>query len=776
MSEISKNKTPEKMPFIKIIISQSQLFKKDKNILPYTLSLQLDDFPEKKIQSINNAIQILESPSNEFFFEINLHQKDSKEEIIEHILTLNAYTTSIFFIQKKIAYIKIPIFTIKKINSKQWYILKDSNEEACIKLLIEIEVNIYNELYNKINKEIYNKNNNYNSNSQPKNSFVVRKNSISKKNIINHNNNYSNCYTHLSTNFHSINSNSLIKINDSNHNSNIILINNKSTPMIFNPNTNNYNTSNSNNLSNNYSNMSYILGDKISKEKEYESSTPIYNNNNNDNFFCELEIPLESEEKKNSLVDHLNNINNIINLKKKYIQKKKEILETKKNEVINFEKKFFIKKKKFEKDLIELNHNERIFEKEKQIYENKIFDLNDNLLQKKYNDYKSQLSNDIFDYEKNIINDINNKELNNNNINNTYNIYSNNDNLLYGMNDRDRGGGGLEIGGCLLKNNNIILNNKKKDNLFNNFNQYISGSINNKEKKYSFNNNSNSQNNSHNGNSNLNLNDKIISASINKKKFIKKNTEIKFDNSKRYKKLNNPNNFNNKNLLYKKEKEIKTEKINNYLPNKISLKKKNNILNDITTYKISNTSNKIKLNKIFKSNPYNSINNFSYFNKNSIFNNSLSKKKMLINNTKSYLQKNYSLSTIRNKTKNYILNNTNYNTYKNKSKKYPIKLNYIKDEIYDNNNICITEPSIRKEKQYMNRNVDEYKLKKNKMINSYSNYNYTNKDCPNNSTSCYNIHITYTNNNMKHKNKKMYRTNKTNNIKKNNNKINSTNI
>ena len=50
--------------YIKITIYQSQLFHEDKDILPYTLYLQLGNFEAKKIETINNNLQELKSPLN----------------------------------------------------------------------------------------------------------------------------------------------------------------------------------------------------------------------------------------------------------------------------------------------------------------------------------------------------------------------------------------------------------------------------------------------------------------------------------------------------------------------------------------------------------------------------------------------------------------------------------------------------------------------------------------------------------------------------------------
>ena len=175
--------------YIKVIVNKSQVFNKDKNILPYSLSFQLDNFAEKKIKSINNNLEIFESPSNEYIYELNLRENKIDEQLLLHTLSFNAYTTSIFFIQKKIASIKIPIFINKRIYEKQWYILKDSKNEGCIKLSVNVEINMSDELWSIINEYIDDKNNKYFNILI--NDFIVRKKN-SESNIININKIYNN--------------------------------------------------------------------------------------------------------------------------------------------------------------------------------------------------------------------------------------------------------------------------------------------------------------------------------------------------------------------------------------------------------------------------------------------------------------------------------------------------------------------------------------------------------------------------------------------------------
>ncbi len=732
MNDNYKENNKKECSYIKIIINESHIFQKDKITLPYNLSLQFDDFPEKKIKSINNIIQKLEPPSNEYIFEINPKQNEFKEEeLLEHILIINAYTTTIFFIQKIIASIKIPIF-LNNSQSKQWYILKDNNDEACIKLLIEININISNNLYlyNKANQYICQNNNNYIENSI--NGIAVRKkkseliNNNNKFNMmnnnVNHNNNNSNCYTHLSTNFHSIYSNSLIKVNcHSTNNSNVILANNKSTPIIFN--NNNCNNCNNNN---NYSNISYILIDK-DKDKSIESNT-IYNN---DNFFSELEIPLEDKDEKNNLTldEQLINIKNMINIKEKKIEEKEKNINMKKNELISLEKKYYVKNKKYERDLMDYNHNLRQLEKDKQKYENQHFDLNDRLLCEKFNNYKNQLIYDINDYEKQILNGINNMTL----------INYNNDNLLLES----------KMNNLLYKNNNknvekeinkekININYKINNKLYMNLDKYILNTINIKEKEKG--NNKNLTSNSNNSNININTNNnKNTSSDLsltnrikkyaknNNKKIIKKNTTIKTDYKSKNKNKNKNKTFdinNGKNNTNENNKNIQSEKTNEYSSSRIRIinNNKNNILNNNNKNLKNNNDSKYKLNTT------KNHNNLSCLNKNSIFNSSLPKK-MISSNNLLNLQKNNSLITLGCTKTDSISTNHYSNTYKAKNKKikkYPIKLKLLNVANYENfdvnvNMIISTEPSTNNN-GYDRKSFKKPKEKKNSSINCYNSH------------------------------------------------------
>ena len=676
--------------FIKITINQSQIFNQFKNILPYTLYLQLENYPEQKIMTIKDINQTFESPSNEYIFDLNLTEKDKKEDLVNYILTFEAYTTSVFFITKKFASIQIPIF-LKKFNiGKQWYILKDNNNESCIKILINIEINIPNDLRNLINKSFFSKIKNSFSNQT--NDLSVRKtneqtintnkiyNNIINSNNNNHIHNYnSNCYTHLSTNIHSLNSISLIKRNSQSNNS--LLINNKSSPILLN-----------NNLSNNYSNISYIILDKEKdKDKDEEQI------NTNSNYICELEIPFEEKYDNNNyeLEEKLNKIKNLINIKQEELDKKSKKINSQKNEII-FLAKYNLKKRELEKDLLELEKNERKLEKEKQIYENKNIDLNEKIHLQNKNNYKNQLLNDLNIYENNIFNNINNLILNNNN----------NDELLLKSKMND-------LFTKSKNTNNIInINYKINNNAITTLRQYLLNTKNKKTKKNSFN------------NKNMTENKNELSIPNNFKKYIKKNNTKKnsiLNNNINYKNKNkNIKNFNYKNS-FNNINEIKSEKVLNYSTNRIRIKKEKNILHY--------NYNRESLKTIFKSYTNNNLNatsnNLSLLNKNSVVN--LFFKRKIDSNNFSVLQKNHSLAEIntsKNKNKQTKYYISSYKANNKKIKKYPIKINYFNDSnSLSNNKINITETSIPI-KYKKNKILNSYKTEGKKNINEKRNTNY----------------------------------------------------
>ena len=242
MSLSSKENNYSSKTYLKLEIFQSKVCQNSKVPLPYGLSFIFDDFPEKCIEPIKNENEFLKSPDNQFIYYLNnLNLTDNKE--LEKELIINSYTTSIFIIKKNFASVKIPIVFPKKNNQKQWFFLKDINENICIKILINIEMHSAN---------IINDNHLKNNNILKINSETIKENKIN--NINKSNTNYINALNHskinkdmnnnktyiLNTNYNSNSGNSLnitnnIYMRTINNNNNIINNLNITFPFNFSP-------------------------------------------------------------------------------------------------------------------------------------------------------------------------------------------------------------------------------------------------------------------------------------------------------------------------------------------------------------------------------------------------------------------------------------------------------------------------------------------------------------------------------------------------------------
>ena len=186
-------------PYIKLEIYESVIYPEKNVPLPYGINISFANFPEKNIESINNTKEIFKFPMNQFIYyfdknTFNCTNLSDKEFII------NTYTTSIFFLKKNFASVKIPISLNKEENNKkQWYYLKDINNNICIKILISIEIN-----------------NIYKNNKTP---FEYKKINISRTNtnylLNNHNTNL------ISTNHNSSHGNSLLNLTNNINNNNL---------------------------------------------------------------------------------------------------------------------------------------------------------------------------------------------------------------------------------------------------------------------------------------------------------------------------------------------------------------------------------------------------------------------------------------------------------------------------------------------------------------------------------------------------------------------------
>ena len=174
MSLLSKDNNNCSKSYLKLEIYQSKICQNIKVPLPYGLSILFDNFQEKCIEPISNENELLKSPENQIIYyldELNL----SEENVLEKEFIINSYTTSIFIIKKNFASVKIPILCGKKNNQKQWYFLKDINDNICIKILLNIELHSANAVLNDIKLK--------NNNILKLNSETIRENKI---NNINH--------------------------------------------------------------------------------------------------------------------------------------------------------------------------------------------------------------------------------------------------------------------------------------------------------------------------------------------------------------------------------------------------------------------------------------------------------------------------------------------------------------------------------------------------------------------------------------------------------------
>ena len=185
--------------FIKIILIRSELIQNGtKNSIPYNLQILLDDFPENNIKSINDIFYDFQTNENEFIYSVNKINNNHK-----HLLKINAYNISLFFIHENFGSVTIPIDFNNFVNGEKWYYLTDKNKKNCTKLLIQIEIKV-NDSDLKINRLI---NRNLNLSNNTKTTKTNTEPDIQ---------------SHLgkSSNFVSLNSNSLNNINFSKLNSN----------------------------------------------------------------------------------------------------------------------------------------------------------------------------------------------------------------------------------------------------------------------------------------------------------------------------------------------------------------------------------------------------------------------------------------------------------------------------------------------------------------------------------------------------------------------------
>ena len=778
MSLSSKEKKNSSKSYLKLEIYQSKICQNIKVPLPYGLSILFDNFPEKCIEPINNENELLKSPKNQFIYylnELNL----SEENVLEKEFIINSYTTSIFIIKKNFASVKIPILYRKKNTQKQWFFLKDINDNICIKILINIELHSSNTIINdiklknnnilKLNSETIreNKINNINKSNTNYINALNHNKKIKSKNIIHNHNTYI-----LSTNYNSDSGNSLNITNNiymrTIDNNNIINNLNITFPFNFSP------------IPIFCKNNSFFIDTIKEKEKEKmknkifirKSSFKSTDNNKRDKDDETIKIDdadnndlkLISENDCDSITVNENEVcsekdsnTDKNNNKKKDLNNKDNLLHDinnlilKKNEEIYNNQQFcsvnynnYLKAKKdmakdaqfLEKENEKMKLSIKKIEKSKQLYETKTINLNEKLINFNINLYRNSIQNELDNYETVMMQNINN--------------------ISFAFNDIE-----YLSNKAKLTINNLETNNKK------------SYDISNKDKIYSFEINKNEISNFNKTANNaiyikkLQFQNKIddkyykgvdshrgyVREGFNKK-YSPINYKLKEFNTKLSLSISNSDNLNdeyNNNDTDANNKTIKsyTNKGNNMNYNKLknyeNNKKYNNIFRDYyydildrNEYKKKPLkSNLIKGNlkiKIpFNENSNNNIESKYLLTKNNFNKENITQKTNSINNSKN---NNISNKSINLNNSNKIKNkNNNYNTKKIKSDKYLFKTKYI-NNTYKKSNTNISKNFITIENVYLNNaiNSDKNDNLYKKKLNKNNKIDYNKKKSFNNET------------------------------------------
>ena len=326
--------------YIKISIYKSKITNNyTKNILPYGLSIQYDNQKPKFIKKIKTIDKSFDYTIFNFVnYDINN---------IYHTITINAFNS---FGNKK----KYFAFFTKRINitningkNKNWYNLKNSNDEIIIKVLLSIK------LYQKYKKEmnITSFNDKYYL-SYNKTFFPGHKDLISSNNSIQSNNIYISNNNEIS--------NTIINYTSKN----IILNNNK-----------------------------LILSGKKEKKKDAIKSL-IKKNNNNNNISYENNIVSE--------------IQNMINYKFQNLNQDYRLLMKKRQILLEEENLYYKTKKYVENEESKLQKEKKVMQKSEQEYENKFLKLVDNYHKNEINFNKAELEKEINNYQKDIFFNLNN--------------------------------------------------------------------------------------------------------------------------------------------------------------------------------------------------------------------------------------------------------------------------------------------------------------------------------------------------------------------------------
>ena len=130
MSSISPQKN-----FIRVILHKSQLCHPSKTYLSYTLSISYNDSPPADTEPI--LTPSITFGEKNFYFDLGPSPLKKENQI-----TILAITRTMFVIKKTFAKVTIPFTLSKCTNQKQWYFLKDDNEEIVLKVLLALHTDI----------------------------------------------------------------------------------------------------------------------------------------------------------------------------------------------------------------------------------------------------------------------------------------------------------------------------------------------------------------------------------------------------------------------------------------------------------------------------------------------------------------------------------------------------------------------------------------------------------------------------------------------------------
>ena len=334
MSSIEKNSKNN----IKITIYQIQLCRNISDYIPYNISIKYNDSKEYETELIEIQNKKFINKSYNF----NLFTFSRKQN---HIITLTAFKRSLFVIKKTFSTLNIPInINNNKNRQKQWFYMKDNNEEIILKILLSIEVDIC--LYQN------NSMNHLNRTYRGEISFDF----INQKNI---------------------NDSSFLNITTINTNS--IQSSNKS--------------------------MIYLDENNIRKNKLQNNQLISILENESDNVTITYSDDDKSENEENDL--SINKINNIISQRADKILEDQKNHDNKIEELKKEDLSIIKKSNILSKENDKLKYNMRILEKSKRNYETKIINHNEKILnfEKKLNRFN--IEKELIDYNKEIFNNIN---------------------------------------------------------------------------------------------------------------------------------------------------------------------------------------------------------------------------------------------------------------------------------------------------------------------------------------------------------------------------------